>query len=259
MPPRHVEDHTGIGRRDVHQAVERTRRRVDFPCDLPGRHGRCGTLLLEDDVVPAARGDGIEQFLVFQVAGKALAALEEARTGEFHLLRRGDLPDGGRHVVVIGIAVADPQHPQRIGVTRLREKGHEQQQQEFQDDLGHRSEVWIGLICFFVFRVFPAAGSCPAREAGRTGGGLSIGRGRRSGNEPSRQSLPGQTPQNVGEKPEPAGDGRNRRERQRPGRQEPAGAPEAGTYPFVRWSAAYLRHQAAIPHSPHLGLRAMQT
>ncbi len=66
-------------------------------------------------------------------------------------------------------------------------------------------------------------------------------------------------PQNVGEKPEPAGDDRNRRERQRSGRQEPAGAPETGTYPFVRWSAAYLRHQAAIPHSPHLGLRAMQT
>ena len=99
----------------------------------------------------------------------------------------------------------------------------------------------------------PCAGGGPYR------GGVPIGRGRRPENEPSRQSLPGQMPQNVGEKPEPAGDGRNRRERQRSGRQEPAGAPETGTYPFVRWSAAYLRHQAAIPHSPHLGLRAMQT
>lgn len=48
----------------------------------------------------------------------------------------------------------------------------------------------------------------------------------------------------------------------RPGKASPGKRPKTsggGTYPFVRWSAAYLRHQAAIPHSPHLGLRAMQT
>ncbi len=86
---------------------------------------RARALLSQDgDVaVPAARGQRLQQFSGSSGGREAFAAFEEARAGDLHLLRRGDLLDDGRHVVVIGIAVADPEHAQRIGVFEPARRG----------------------------------------------------------------------------------------------------------------------------------------
>ena len=128
VPPGHVEDHPGVGRRGMHQTVERPGRGIDLAGHLSGRHRGSRALLLQDDVIPAAVGNGLQQLLVFQVPREAFAALEKARTGEFYLLGRGDLLHHAGQIVAIGETVADPQHPQGI----LRRLGHAAQRQQNQ-------------------------------------------------------------------------------------------------------------------------------
>ena len=70
------------------------------------------------------------------------ASIEEARAGDLHLLRRGDLLHDGRHVVVIGIAVADPEYAQRIGVFGLPGEGQQQEQQNTEEVFCHIVEVF---------------------------------------------------------------------------------------------------------------------
>ena len=94
-------------------------------------------MLLQDDVVPAAGGQRLQQFLIRQVTGEAFAAFEEARAGDLYLLRRGDLLHDGRHVVVIGIAIADPEYAQRIGVFGLPGEGQQQEQQNTEEVFCH--------------------------------------------------------------------------------------------------------------------------
>ena len=126
----------------MHETVERAGLRIDLAGDLPRRHGGRGALLLQDDVVPAAGGQRLQQFLIRQVTGEAFAAFEEARAGDLHLLRRGDLLHDGRHVVVIGIAVANPEYAQRIGVFGLPGEGQQQEQQNTEEVFCHIVEVF---------------------------------------------------------------------------------------------------------------------
>lgn len=112
----------------MHQTVERPGRGIDLAGHLSGRHRGSRALLLQDDVIPAAVGNGLQQLLVFQVPREAFAALEKARAGDLHLLGRGDLLHHAGQIVAIGETVADPQHPQGI----LRRLGHAAQRQQNQ-------------------------------------------------------------------------------------------------------------------------------
>ena len=126
----------------MHQTVERPGRGIDLAGNLPGRHRGGRALLLQDDVVPAAVGKGLQQLLVLQMSRETFAAFEEARAGDLHLLGRGDLLHHRGQIVEIGETVADPQHPQGV----LLGPGHAAQGQQNQQKAKNVPDHILGVL-----------------------------------------------------------------------------------------------------------------